>query len=391
MKNKNPLLRRDTALLMRLRLHTFSCFFFALVFGILVPSLAYARVLDPKTVGPWPLVAPENLGIKPDKLARALDYIQSNAGDDGISQTLILHGNKAVFAGSRVDVVHNVYSVTKSFTSTALALLIAENKATLDTLICDIDAQYCDAYPQVSLRHLATMTSGYNASGENRWQENSEDWSVTPFASGTPLFPPGTAFAYWDEAMIVFGDVLTQLAQQSLYDYLNEKLMQPMQITNWKWWHETNRPHGYTMNYGAGGIELSAIDLAKYGSLMLNGGKWQQNGEAKRLISKQWVEAASRNQIPLSIKTADTDRKSIDGVGYYGFNWWVNGVNASGQRQMPNAPSDTYYARGFNNNMLFIIPQWNMVIVRMGMDDEKRIDKVAFYNEFFGLLREAVE
>ncbi|MFC4699797.1 hypothetical protein ACFO4O_06475 [Glaciecola siphonariae] len=69
----------------------------------------------------------------------------------------------------------------------------------------------------------------------------------------------------------------------------------------------------------------------------------------------------------------------------------MNGVNASGQRQMPNAPGDTYYARGFNNNMLFIIPQWNMVIVRMGMDDEKRIDKVAFYNEFFGLLREAVE
>ncbi|MFC4699796.1 hypothetical protein ACFO4O_06470 [Glaciecola siphonariae] len=48
--------------------------------------------------------------------------------------------------------------------------------------------------------------------------------------------------------------------------------------------------------------------------------QWQQNGEAKPLINKQWVEAASRNQIPLSIKTADTDRKSIDGVGYYGFN-----------------------------------------------------------------------
>ncbi|WP_395338010.1 serine hydrolase domain-containing protein [Ningiella sp. W23] len=378
----------------------------AIVFAFtLVPfgseSLA-AELDEPSMLGPWMLASAKQDGevkaLDNDKLLYALDYIKKNAGSDGISQTLIIKDDEVVYAGEEVHKVHNVYSVTKSFVSTALGLLIEDGKTTLDTKICSIDKQYCDHYSHVTLKHLTTMTSGYNAAGENRWNEDSEDWSKTPFLQASPLFVPGSAYAYWDEAMIILGAVLTKIAGESLYDYLDSRLMKPMGVNEWAWWHESDAISGFDMNYAPGGIELSAVSLAKYGMLMLNEGHYpyqntmidDKSDDGKQLLSKDWIEQATRNQVSLQIPVAETDRKSIDGVGYYGFNWWVNGQNRDGQWQMPDAPKGMFYARGFNNNMLFVIPQWNMVVVRMGEDDEKRIDKVAFYNAFFKRLSSAM-
>jgi len=57
-----------------------------------------------------------------------------------------------------------------------------------------------------------------------------------------------------------------------------------------------------------------------------------------------------------------------EGPGEYGFNWWVNGIKPDGKRKFPQAPPGTYCGAGHNNNYCFIIPEWNMVIVRLGLD-----------------------
>jgi len=53
----------------------------------------------------------------------------------------------------------------------------------------------------------------------------------------------------------------------------------------------------------------------------------------------------------------------------YGYNWWVNGVKANGMRKWPGSPPQTCAAVGHNNNYLFVIPPWNMVVVRLGLDE----------------------
>jgi len=70
------------------------------------------------------------------------------------------------------------------------------------------------------------------------------------------------------------------------------------------------------------------------------------------------------------------------GRGVYGLNWWVNDTGADGQRKWPGAPPSTFAASGYNNNDVFVIPEWNMVVVRLGLDekDVKISDKV--YGEF---------
>jgi hypothetical protein len=78
---------------------------------------------------------------------------------------------------------------------------------------------------------------------------------------------------------------------------------------------------------------------------------------------------------------------NIDGHGVYGFNWWTNGVQTDGERLWPAAPTSAFAALGHNNNK--VIPDWNMVIVRLGLDqnDVKVSDTV--WSEFLALVDES--
>ena len=111
-----------------------------------------------------------------------------------------------------------------------------------------------------------------------------------------PFFKPGTKYMYWDEAMQQYGYVLTQIAGQSLDDYLKSRILDPIGITQFHWKNDST---GKVLNW-TGGIEISASDLARFGLLYLNRGNW--NG--KQLINAAWVDQATRVQVPATIPNA---------------------------------------------------------------------------------------
>ena len=97
---------------------------------------------------------------------------------------------------------------------------------------------------------------------------------------------------------------------------------------------------------------------------------------------------ATQPQVPASIRLfADS---GADGRGVYGFNWWANGIKADGQRKWPGAPVGTYAASGYNNNDMFIIPEWDMVIVRLGLDQTERAIGDSVYSRFIELVGKAI-
>ncbi len=75
-------------------------------------------------------------------------------------------------------------------------------------------------------------------------------------------------------------------------------------------------------------------------------------------------------------------------TGAYGFNWWVNGVRRDGKPRWPQAPSKTAAVQGNYNNYCFVVPEWEMVIVRLGTD--RRINN-DLYNNFFAKLKLAIK
>lgn len=333
----------------------------------------------------WIPATPESQGVDAEKMSEALRYLESYCGDDGLRETVIIRDGYLIYQGNNIDAVHNIWSSTKSFTSTALGLLVEDGRVSLDTVAAEYEPLLQEYYPQVTLRHFASMTSGYDAVGRSRWGDDSEDWSLTPFVPAKPLAAPGTAYCYWDEAMIMFGRVLVQILGRDLYSFLRERITDPIDLGDWSWWWE-EQLGDIPLHFGGTGIEMSARQLARYGLLLLNNGNW--NG--RQVLAADWVEQATRVQAANTIALADTDRKNMDGRGAYGFNWWVNGVMANGTRLMPDAPPRTYYSSGLHNNMCFVVPEWRIVFVRMGQDGNPPEGKPFVYNGFLSRLGEAI-
>jgi len=333
----------------------------------------------------WSRGTPSSQGLDQAGMEVALEYLEAQCGQNGLDQAMIIRNGVVIFAGDSIGKPNNIYSSTKSITSTIFGLLVEDGVLEVETKASAIDPGLKGLYPEVTLKHFTTMTSGYSAVGTSRWNEDSEDWALDPFEIDTPLFSPGTAYAYWDEAQMMFGRLLTIAANKSLQQLFAERIATPIGLGPFEWWSEWDY-QGNAINNGCTGLELSASQLARFGLLFLNNGRWND----RQLVPETWVRKATTNQVDASIPIADTDRKSTKGSGNYGFNWWTNGEVEPGVRALPDAPAGLYYASGFNNNMLFVIPEWNMIVVRTGLDGNPKPTKKIVYNEFFKLLSKAV-
>jgi CubicO group peptidase (beta-lactamase class C family) len=318
----------------------------------------------------WAAASPQSEGVDPKRLAEAIEYLERHAPRDGVQQLMIVRRGRVIHAGPKVDEVHGIWSCTKSFTSTVLGLLVDDGKCSLDTRA----AKHLDAlraqYPDVTLRHFTTMTSGYRAVGDEPRAGYVHGPSTTPFVPGEPLFaPPGSRYAYWDSAMNQFAHVLTRIAGEPVAELFRRRIAGPigMRAGQWKW-GEFAGVDGPAVNGGAGNqgrhVFISAREMARLGHLFLNKGEW----DGKRLISAGWVEQATRPQVPASVPLGHPG-SAIPGPGMYGYNWWVNGVKPDGARKWPGIPAGAFSASGHNNNDLFVIPTWDMVVVRLGLDE----------------------
>ena len=339
----------------------------------------------------WQEVKPEAQGVDSAKLKAAVSYLKDNSGSDGVKELVIIRNGRMIWKGSDIDKMHGVWSLTKSFTSTVLGLLIDDNKAALDTLAKDYLPSMAEVYPDVTLRHFTTMTSGYYAVGDETRGSYKHGPSRTPFKPAPkPLFePPGSRYAYWDSAMNQFANIMTRIAKEPIEDLFKKRIAEPIGMDRGKWdWGDFGKIDGIVVNGGSGNsnkhIQVSARELARFGHLFLNRGKWKN----KQLISASWVDTATKAHV--SASTPLEPLSGADGRGMYGYNWWVNGIKPNGKRKWPGAPSGTYAASGYNNNDMFVIPKWNMVIVRLGLDQRDFAITDAIYSNFLEKVGQAI-
>lgn len=337
----------------------------------------------------WAVGTPSSQGVAEAGLNAALAYLGAALEDHGgIGTVLIVRNGYVIHAGPECDKEHQIYSATKSFVSTVLGLLIQDGKVSLDTPAKELDPALAEDYPGVTVRHFATMTSGYDSVGgsyEFDAQGRGDSWNPGPPAP--PIFPPGTRFRYWDDAMSQFGNLLTKAAGQPLDQMFKARIADPIGMTRWRW-TQHDSPTGRVLSW-PGGIWTTSRELARVGHLFLSRGNW--NG--RQLIASFWVDQATTVQVPAAIPN-DTPPRSR-GSGVYGFNWWVNGIKPDGQRLWPGAPPRTYYANGLHNNVCIVVPEWHLVLARTngGRKDgaantPAKVDEV--WSGFFGRLASAV-
>jgi CubicO group peptidase (beta-lactamase class C family) len=339
----------------------------------------------------WEQVSPESQNIDSVRLNDAISYLKNNTGKDGVNELVIIRNGYMVWKGTNLDKVHGIWSQTKSFTSTVLGLLIDDGKVTLETRAKEYLPGMSKTYPNVTLRHFTTMTSGYYAVGDETRGSYKHGPSRTPFKpADKPLFvPPGSKYAYWDSAMNQFANVLTRIADEPIEDLFERRIADPIGMNSEKWdWGYFGKVSGIVVNGGSGNnnkhVQICAREMARLGHLFLNMGKW----DGKQLISSSWVYQATRAQVPASLPLESLS--GADGRGVYGYNWWVNSIKHDGKRKWPGAPAGTYSASGYNNNDMFVIPEWNMVVVRLGLDENEFKITDEIYGTFIKKVGQAI-
>jgi CubicO group peptidase (beta-lactamase class C family) len=226
------------------------------------------------------------------------------------------------------DKKHSMYSVSKSWTSTAVGFAIEEKLFGLDDRVIDFFPEYKELsqnqyISDLTVRSLLTMSAGHKVEPLRGVVAATDDW-VKGFLSAPIENKPGTKFLYNTLATYMLSAIVQKKSGQKVIDYLQSRLLQPLGINDIDW--ETD-PKG--INTGGWGIRVHTEDMAKLGQLYLQKGKWQ----GKQLLSENWVKLATSKQIEQDPSASQAKKDSSDWLQGYGFQFWRcrnNGFRADG-------------------------------------------------------------
>jgi len=294
--------------------------------------------------------------IPPEKVDEAMAYLQTVVGKEGNSGTMIIQNGYVLWAGDNVDHKGAIWSCTKSFLSTCLGLLMDDGKCSPDDLASKYLPELAADYPEVTLKQLATFTSGLRL----------ERLSLDP---GPPNYPPGAALNYSSESDLL-AYILTKIAGESLSDLFKRRIADPIGMDPEGWeWKSVHERDGVKINGGAGypdnGMHITARNLARFGWLYANDGNW----DGKQLISQKYIREATVPLVPVDLPMHDPKAWYKPLLGTYGLNWWTNGIGVEGHRIWPSLPASTFAAQGLKNNICIIVPEWKLVLVRTAQDE----------------------
>ena len=268
---------------------------------------------------------------------------------------MVLHDGKVIMEAWRAphtpSTPHALYSLSKSFASTAIGFAVQEGKMSLDQKIVDIFPDDVPENPsenlqKTTIKDLLTMSGGHDKEPERPnnisafydrpgpEQDGNPTW-LQSFMNQPFTHEPGTYFVYNTPGTYVAAAALEKSVDQSLSDYLKPRLFEPLAIKNFVW---EKSPEGITK--GGTGLYLTTEDVAKFGQFYLQKGVW--NGE--RLLNEEWIDQATSKQV-------DTRRDASSNWGEgYGFQFWRCHYNA-------------YRGDGAYGQFCIVAPDYNTVIV----------------------------
>jgi CubicO group peptidase (beta-lactamase class C family) len=264
---------------------------------------------------PLPRSTPTQQGVRPGAVLALLDSWESNPEIEMHSLMVVRHGHVVAegwWAPYTPDRRHLLYSISKSFTTTALAFAVAEGLVDLDGRVIDhfphLDAEVSDGRSRaMTLRHLASMASGHDRDMFDEVSRRDPGDLVRGFLSIPPDGQPGSVFAYSQPCTYTVASVVERAAGMSLTDYLRPRLLDPLGIgdVGWLAW-----PEGHQLGFS--GLYARTEDVAKLGVLYLDGGRWGD----RRLVPQEWVEQAT------SAHVATSQHPEVDWQQGYGYGFW---------------------------------------------------------------------
>jgi len=317
---------------------------------------------------PWPLgegepADPRTLGVKPGKLAKALDEAFAEPGGGQLRQTravVVVYDGQLIAEryapGFGPDMPMPGWSMAKSVTSALVGILVGQGRlAVKDPAPVPEWRSPDDPRNEITLDQLLRMSSGlafvekYGPLADiTDMLYGARDFGA--FAAQSHLeAPPEQKWSYSSGTANIIARIVRYEAEKTAphyYRFLREALFDRIGMTS-----AVLEPDPSGTFVGSSYAVATARDWARFGLLYLQDGAW--NGE--RILPEGWAQYT----------VTPTPRAP---KGEYGAMFWLN-AGAPGNpddRLWPRAPVDTYAANGFQMQAVIVIPSQKLVLVRLG-------------------------
>lgn len=258
--------------------------------------------------------SPESQGIASSALLRFVEALDSQINEIH-SFVLLRHGGivaEGWWSPYDREHPHMLFSVSKSFTSTAVGLAVSEGRFSIDDPVLsffpdDHPTDVSDFLAAMRVRHLLTMSTGH---AEDTWAymegRTDSNW-LQAFFNVPVTHEPGTHFLYNTGASYMLSAIVQKTTGMKLVDYLQPRLFEPLEIQNATW---EESPQG--INLGGIGLSITTEDLARFGQLYLQKGVWG----GRQLLPEAWINEATKAQI------SNGDDADSDWAQGYGYQFW---------------------------------------------------------------------
>ncbi len=295
----------------------------------------------------------ESLGISSNALVKFLERAKKE--NFGLHSVILQRHGKVAMEGYykpyAPDETHILFSLSKSFTSTAIGFAVQEGLLSIEDKLVDFFPEYlpcepCGYMKEVKVRNLLSMGSGHTVEPS---VIKSPSW-IYSFLTSYIEKEPGSIFTYNSAGTYMLSAIVQKVTGQTVSEYLKPRLFDPLGFSEKTWWQQS--PEG--IDCGGFGLNVTTRDLAKFGQFYLQRGNW--NGE--QLLNAEWVDLATSKQID-NYGTYDW------GCGY-GFQFWRC------------QPEGVYRGDGAFGQYCLVMPKQDAVLVINSsvMDMQKTLDAV---------------
>ncbi len=310
-----------------------------------------ARGQEPEIVDGWTVAPPD---YDQSKIVELDEAVAAERFKDVNSVIVVRNGELLIeryYNGASREQTHDPRSVGKTVAATLLGIAISEGYIqSVDQRLGDFyDLEAYDNYSEkkeaVTLRHLLTMTSGFDgydfeseSIGNEEFMYPQDDW--VRWALDLPMAEdrePGDAWRYFTAGVVILGDILNSAVPGGLEAYADLKLFAPIGVRNYQWQHTPQR-----VANTAGGIQLTPLGFAKFGELHRNYGHWR----GRSVVAADWVDAMLA---PVVDTTVEGNR--------YGYLWWHKSYTVGDDAW------DVAYCSGNGGNKIFVFDDRDLVVV----------------------------
>ncbi len=266
------------------------------------------------------------------------------------------------FNGHKRDTPHKLFSITKSFVSALIGIAISQGKInSVDDLVKNYVPEL--NIKNVTIKQLLQMDAGIKyKEGYFPWKDEAKVYLYPDARKLALSVEEGTNdkfFHYNDYHLLVLGLVLERVTGGTVSEYLYDNILRPLGMEYPS--HMILDSEKSSFEKIESGLVMTAIDLAKFGSLYLKNGEW----EGKQLIPKDWVEeSVSHLNVPSNIEHFRYYDNHPWGKmwfkqnkAYYKYLWW-------GHKNIEQ--NNDFFALGSLGQVLYISPENNAVAIRLG-------------------------